>query len=79
MRIKVKLFATLTRVIDGAKAGLPMEIDLAEGATLNDLIKTLKLPTDQVKVTFVNGRSQDLSYVLHEGDEIGIFPPIGGG
>jgi sulfur-carrier protein len=78
MQVKVKLFATLRRSVAWA-SGEPMDIALPEGATIADLIATLELPSDQVKVIFVNGRARSEDWRLTTGDEIGIFPPIGGG
>ena len=31
------------------------------------------------KITFVNGIVQPLDWILAAGDDVGIFPPIGGG
>jgi molybdopterin converting factor small subunit len=39
----------------------------------------LQLPTEQVKITFVNGLARELDTLIQPGDEVGIFPPIGGG
>ena len=60
-------------------AGAPFEVDLPEGATLENLIRQLNLPQEEVKVVFVNARAQPLTYILNPADEVGIFPPIGGG
>ena len=79
MHIQVKLFATLVRCIPGVKSGVPFDVELPEGAFLSDLVKQLNLPENKVKVSFVNGRTQSLGFLLRPGDEVGIFPPIGGG
>lgn len=79
MHIRVKLFATLTRHVVDARSGIPLEIDIPEGSTIADLIKKLRLPDPEIKVVFVNGRSRPLDWPLNPGDEVGIFPPIGGG
>ncbi len=83
MVVTVKLYAGLARHIaqDGgtAVAGSPLEVELTEGATIADLITILELPKDQIKVTFVNGRACPRDRQLEPGDEVGIFPPIGGG
>jgi len=87
MNVRVKLFATLAnhapeavrrRVADW-RAGRAFEWELPPGSTLDDLIVALQLPRDEVKQVFVNGRARPLDHILAEGDEIGIFPPIGGG
>jgi sulfur-carrier protein len=79
MRVQVKLFASLTRFAGNVKSGAPFEVDLPDSATLANLCQVLRLPADEVKVTFVNGRAQDENWLLQPGDEVGIFPPIGGG
>lgn len=79
MRVIVKLYATLTQYREGVKAGKPIEFELPDGATVQDLIRELKIPHEQTRVTFVNGIIQEAEWGLKEGDEVGIFPPIGGG
>jgi molybdopterin synthase sulfur carrier subunit len=77
--IHVKLFATLRRLRPGLGLGESFPVQLPEGATLGDLIRQLDLPETEVKIVFVNGIVRDREYVLADGDELGIFPPIGGG
>lgn len=79
MKIRLKLFATLKRFLPGQPAGTPVEVELPTEATLAALVEQLHLPPDEVKICFVNGRICELDTPLHENDEIGIFPPIGGG
>jgi len=79
MRIHVKLFATLVRYRSEGQAGAPFEVELPEGAALQDLITCLKIPPEETHITFVNGIVQSPDRILKHGDEVGIFPPIGGG
>ncbi len=79
MRVKVKLFATLVVYLPGVKAGISFEVELANGSSLSDLINQLNIPQREAKVIFVNGRTQPLNYQLQNNDEVGVFPPIGGG
>ncbi|MBL7202544.1 MAG: MoaD/ThiS family protein [Anaerolineae bacterium] len=88
MIIRFKLFATLIQSVpetlrerypQGIRAGSPLEIDLPEGSTLADLIDRLALPREKVRVIYVNGRARKLDYRLVPGDEVGVFPAIGGG
>lgn len=79
MRVRVKLFASLKQYLPGHILGSPTEVELPAGATLADLVRQLNLPQTEVKVIFVNARAQLPSYVLNPDDEVGIFPPIGGG
>ena len=79
MRVKVRLFATLVNYVPGVNPGVPFEVELPEGTTLADLMNQLNLPQKEVKVAFVNGRIEPIDFRLQHGDEVGIFPPIGGG
>jgi molybdopterin synthase sulfur carrier subunit len=80
MKVQVKLFATLGRYAGRDKLpGTPFEVELAEGAALDDLLRQLNLPAEEVKLCFVNARMEELDFILQNGDEVGIFPPIGGG
>lgn len=79
MRVKVKLFATLRRYMPGAGGHSPMEIDLPEGGTLRDILELLRIAPEEARITFVNGIIHEQDWVLKDGDEVGMFPPIGGG
>jgi molybdopterin synthase sulfur carrier subunit len=88
VKVSVKLFASLAKSISeavlaqhpqGIRSGTPLEVKLPEGSTLDDLVDHLALPREELKVFFVNGRARQLDHRLEPGDEIGIFPPVGGG
>jgi molybdopterin converting factor small subunit len=88
MKLYVKLYANLAQNLPQAvlarhpqarQRGATIETNLPEDSSLADLVADLELPCDQVKVIFVNGRAQDLDYRPAPGDQLGIFPPIGGG
>ena len=77
--VHAKLFATLRRHYPHLGIGEPMPVRLPAGATVGDLIEHLGLPADQVKIMFVNNVIQGLEHPLAEGDQVGVFPPVGGG
>ena len=79
MRVRARLFATLRAYLPEAAADHALEVDLPEGATMADLLDRLGLPEQEVKVTFVNGRIRSGDWILQPDDEVGVFPPIGGG
>jgi molybdopterin synthase sulfur carrier subunit len=87
MKIYVRLYATLVQRVPaavlarhpGMRGGHRFEWELPEGSTLTQLIEALALPREEIKVAFVNGRARELDYRLQPGDEVGVFPPIGGG
>ncbi|MCL4394473.1 MAG: MoaD/ThiS family protein [Chloroflexi bacterium] len=79
IHVRVRVFANLRRYVSEGDAAAGLELDLPAGATLQDVVSRLRLPSEQVRVTFVNGRARPEDWRLEPDDEIGIFPPIGGG
>ncbi len=79
MQVRVRLYASLSRYYDKVAAGTPFQIDLPESAMIADLVSRLNLPKEEVKLFFVKGRARPIDWPLEPGDEVGIFPLIGGG
>lgn len=79
MLVRAKLFATLARHLPGTRPGATVEVDLPEGATVADLLAKLHVPLEEARMFFVNGRVRAADSVLQPGDEVAVFPPIGGG
>lgn len=77
--VQVKLFATLRRHFPELEIGEAMAVRVPDGATVAELLDTLNLRQDEVKLVFVNGVSAKTEQPLSGGDEVGIFPPVGGG
>jgi len=77
--VRVKLFATLRSYRPGLKLGEALAVDLPAGATVQQLLEGLGVPTGEVKLIFVDGLVREMRHVLADDDELGIFPPVGGG
>ncbi|MGD8250793.1 MAG: MoaD/ThiS family protein [Desulfobacterales bacterium] len=73
--IDLRLFATLTQYLpmDSGNYAIP------EDATVLDVIRSLGIPETEVKLAFVNSVQVSVDTVLHGGDRLGLFPPVGGG
>jgi sulfur carrier protein ThiS len=80
MKIELRLFASLSRYrpVDSGKE-LAQTIEISEGNTIGSLIAFLGIPADTIKIVFINGTHAQDDDVIHEGDRIGIFPPLAGG
>lgn len=75
MKIKLKLMGMLKE-----KTPENGEMELAQGAVINDVLENLGVPEGTVKVFTVNGDVvRDTSFPLSEGDELTVLPPVGGG
>jgi len=79
MKVKVRLFANLRDYVPEAKIGATLEVELREGACVRELVDHFRLPLELVKLVYVNAIYREMDFQLRDGDEVGIFPPIGGG
>jgi molybdopterin converting factor small subunit len=77
MNIGLKCFATL------AEAGAcdyknSTSKTLPDGSTVRNLLSKEEIPEKDVKLIFVNGQRAALDTVLHDGDQVGLAPAVGG-
>ena len=79
MQIEVRLFATLRRCIPEIKEKGWVMAEIAEGATIADLMEKLAIPADETKVVMRNFRQADLQDTLSDGDRVAFIPAVGGG
>lgn len=60
-------------------------VEVEEGASLQQLLDTLKIPERQAQMVLVNGEqaprdvARRSALALREGDTVSIFPPLAGG
>jgi molybdopterin converting factor small subunit len=79
MKVFVKLYAAFRQHHPGPNRSVPLEVELAEGAVAADLAPALKLPAGLLRSVFINNAAATPDTVLHEGDQVGLFPPVVGG
>ena len=77
--VEVRLYATLQKYHPNLGIGEPLGITLDDKARLGNLFSELKIPKEEIKAALVNGKWEEESYLLEDGDRIGLFSPIGGG
>ncbi len=75
IQIDLKLFVTLSKYHPNGSGG----VDVAEGTSVEKLIRDFGIPEKTVKLIFINGKKAPATRVLAEGDRLGLFPPVGGG
>ena len=78
MKVQVKVFATLRKYAP-AESVQKDGLELAEGATIRQVLQQLGVPEPEVAFVFVNSKRHKLDEPLSDGDELGIFPPMAGG
>jgi molybdopterin synthase sulfur carrier subunit len=79
MKVEIYYFAQAHEIVGESQA----EFEISEGADVSDLISKLQSQykdflTLQFRVA-VNSDYVENTYVLHDGDEVAIIPPISGG
>jgi sulfur carrier protein ThiS len=82
INIDTWLYGNLARYGSEADQGsfANLQVTLAEGSTVRDLLAKLKLPTEERGITFINGNlsampdvQPDLDHVLTNGDRVAFF------
>ncbi|HUT10392.1 MAG TPA: MoaD/ThiS family protein [Thermoguttaceae bacterium] len=75
-QVKVSLYATLRQYVGGAAV---VEVEIAPGQTVEQLLGQLNVPVGQTRVMFINNRAARLTDPLQGGERLDVFPGIGGG
>ena len=84
MQITFKLFASLGDYLPSSvRPGNEMNLPVADGATITQVIEPFGLPPKLVHLVLVNGKyiepTQRATHALQDGDVLAIWPPIAGG
>ncbi|MFY9705247.1 MAG: MoaD/ThiS family protein [Desulfobacterales bacterium] len=79
MKIEANLYATLARYLPNQLEKGSCVVDVADGATVEDVLRQLNIPLGLVKLIFVDGVHASRESNLKNGSRLGVFPPVGGG
>ena len=83
MKITVKLFALLAKYLPDGTKGNETEFEVLEGASVQDVIHALNLPSEHCHLVLVNGvyiaPSERSERTLKPGEALAIWPPVAGG
>jgi molybdopterin converting factor small subunit len=75
-QVEVRLYAGLRAYVKGATS---VSVDIEPGETIARVLEKLSVPLNQTRIIFVNHRAANLDQELVGGEELGVFPAIGGG
>jgi molybdopterin converting factor small subunit len=77
MKVNLKCFSKLVEAETcDYKNSTPYELD--DGQSVEDLVGSAGIATEDVKIVFVNSRKVDFDTVLADGDNVGLAPSVGG-
>jgi sulfur carrier protein ThiS len=79
MKVKVKLYGTLSQRFPGYQPSQGIEVEIPDGATAKDLLAHLEIPASQRAVVIVGGRILKADDEIPGGVPINVVQAIGGG
>ena len=75
MQIRLKLMGMLKSRTPAGSA-----LDVADGATIDDVLRALEISPQTIKIYTVNGQfERNRGRALAANDELSVIPPVGGG
>ncbi len=75
MKVEVKCFATFSEGQTCDQHG-GQQVELGAGATVRQLVETLKLDAEKASIIFVNSKEVTLDHVLSDGDRVALSPKV---
>ena len=83
MEVTVKLFAILGKYLPPHATHHTVQMDIAAGTSVSQLMHQLHLPLELTPLVMINGfyitPSAHEHTTLAPGDELAVFPPVAGG
>jgi sulfur carrier protein ThiS len=79
MKIRVRLFGTLSQHVSGYDHEKGLEIEMPYDADVDDLLAQLALPKSKVGLVSVDGRLVKADEKLSAGNAVHLFQPLFGG
>lgn len=84
MKITFKLYATLQHLLPANAVKNAVQIEVADDASMYDIIDQFKVPREMAHLVLVNGiyhdaASREKRQVLQEDDVLAVWPPVAGG
>jgi sulfur carrier protein ThiS len=83
MRVTVKLYATLGDYLPAGSKNNRVDVEVAESAAVDAVLRPFSLPPRLTHLVLVNGvfvpPGERATTLLSEGDTLAVWPPIAGG
>jgi molybdopterin converting factor small subunit len=75
-QVKVGLYAGLRQYVAGAPS---LDVEISPGQTVAQVLQALGVPREKAHIVFVNSRAAGMDYPLQGGEQVSVFPAVGGG
>ena len=83
MRVTVKLYATLGDYLPAGSKNNRVDVEVAEAAAVDAVLRLFSLPPRLTHLALVNGvfvpPEERATTLLRDGDTLAVWPPIAGG
>ena len=79
MQISVKFIATYRKLLPEGTSGNSIQLEVADGTRLEELLASFNVPGERESVILVNGHAPADDQVLMPGDLVIAFPAMAGG
>jgi sulfur carrier protein ThiS len=79
MKIWVNLYGTLSQKVPGYRHSRGIEVEVAEEATISDLLAKLDIEKSQKAVVAIDGRIYRANEKIPKGARAQVFQPLHGG
>ena len=79
MEIEVKLFGNMGHYLPEGADRFSFKRSLDEGATVQDLLKELKIPETMPVLAMISGQRVEPTYALKDRDDVALYSPAAGG
>ena len=79
MKVKVKLFGTLSKAWPGYDPATGIGLEVPSGTRVRDITERVHVAEASIGIVTVNGKMVKATTEIMDGDTIKIFQPIAGG
>jgi molybdopterin converting factor small subunit len=80
MRIELRLFASLRKLLPPGSPRGHCTLDLPEGTTLGGMLAQMRIARARAQMVLINGEhDRNFRRPLRDGDVVSVFPPVAGG
>ena len=82
MSIQIRLSTTLRDLVPGYDPETGLTFELREGETsltAEETARRIGIPPEEITIVMINSRQNELGDLVHDGDRVAFFPPVGGG